>query len=102
MIHITAHAAERFIERIDGRLTFDQAREAIAAHAPAIEKAAAFGCKVVKLGCGGRLVLEGTKVVTVLAPKQRCDHDGTGLPWDRSAAIGVDQLLRVLAMQVAR
>lgn len=68
MIHVTMHSCERFIERVRP-CTMDEAREAILAHARAIEAAAAFGCEVVRCGSGERLVLDGTRVLTVYAPR---------------------------------
>ena len=70
-ICITAHAASRFVERIDPALTVDQARDAIRAHEPMIARAADFGCSAIKLGCGARLVLDGLSVVTVVAPERQ-------------------------------
>jgi hypothetical protein len=66
MIRVTAHAIERFIERVVP-CSFDEAREAILSHARAIEKAAEIKCAIVKLGDGSRLVLDGTTVLTVYA-----------------------------------
>lgn len=71
MIHVTSHACERFVERIDSRLTFDQARAAILRSAAAIECAARFGCGTVRLGNGARLVLVGATVVTVKGRSMR-------------------------------
>jgi hypothetical protein len=64
MIHVTRHAAERFLERVDGRLTLAEAIEALSS--PAIQRAAQFGAPCVRLGTGQRVVLEGWHVVTVL------------------------------------
>src|SRR4051812_15268247 len=47
MIHVTTHAAQRFIERV-AACTLDQAREHILSHAKAIQAAADFGCEVVR------------------------------------------------------
>ena len=63
---ITAHAAARFIERINPLLTTEQARAEIAAHEKAIVTAANFGCRCVRLGSGAKLVLDGFSVVTVI------------------------------------
>ena len=67
---ITTHAAERYIERVDPTLTLDQARAAILTSERAVEAAAGFGCRTVKLGNGGRLQLDGLTVVTVLPPRR--------------------------------
>jgi hypothetical protein len=64
MIHVTAHAAQRFIERV-AACTLDQARAHILSHAKAIEAAADFHCEVVRCAGGERLVLDGTRVLTV-------------------------------------
>jgi hypothetical protein len=66
MIHVSNHACERFIERVEA-CTFEEARAAIMAHEKAIEAAAKFGCEVVRCGRGERLVLSGNRVVTVYA-----------------------------------
>jgi hypothetical protein len=64
VIHITTHAIERFIERI-AACTTAQAREHILSHSKAIHAAADFHCDIVRLGDGSRLVLDGTRVLTV-------------------------------------
>lgn len=66
-VHVTRHAAERFIERVDARLTLSEAIAALSS--PVIQRAAAFGVAYVKLGTGQRVALEGHVVVTVL-PKE--------------------------------
>lgn len=67
---VTAHACERFCERVRP-CSFDEARDAVLSHARAIEKAIAFGCEVVRLGDGCRIILQGDRVVTVLRRDQR-------------------------------
>jgi hypothetical protein len=67
MIHVTTHAIQRFQERV-AACTIDEARSRILAHSKAIEAAAAFGCEIVRCGTGERLVLNGTRVLTVYAP----------------------------------
>jgi hypothetical protein len=67
-VHVTEHAIDRYIERIApvGR---DAARAAIAAAAPAILIASAFGAHTVRLGNGARLAITGRhniRIVTVL------------------------------------
>lgn len=70
---ITAHAARRYIQRIDGELSPEEARSAIRAHSKAIEAALEFGCGCVRMACGGRLIidLEQQVVVTVHAPQPK-------------------------------
>lgn len=79
-ITITAHAVDRFIQRIDPAATPAQARAEILSHEPAIVKAAEFGCRCVKLGCGARLLLRGYDVVTVLSAKQGRDREMMARP----------------------
>jgi hypothetical protein len=66
VIVVTTHAVERYLERINPRLTFEQAEEAILGSARAVEIAARFGCNVVLQGSGAKLILDGERVVTVL------------------------------------
>lgn len=68
MIHVTDHACRRFVERVKP-CSLEEAKAEILAHARAIEAAAKFACEVVRLGTGERLVLDGTTVITVYAPK---------------------------------
>lgn len=63
MIHVTAHAIERAIERL-GCATVAEAQALLTS--PAIRSAAEFGARYVRLGTGERIVLEGGCVVTVL------------------------------------
>lgn len=67
---ITHHACERYIERVDGSLTLEQAKARIAVSERAILAAAAFGCPTVRQGTGAKLVLSGATVVTVIARGQ--------------------------------
>jgi hypothetical protein len=67
VIHVTDHACQRFIERCRA-CTLEEAKSEILSHAKAIEAAAAFACEIVRLGDGARLVLDGTRVLTVYAP----------------------------------
>jgi hypothetical protein len=69
-VHVTNHACSRFIERV-AACSIDQAREHILAHTKAIEAAAAFHCEVVLCGNGERLILQGTRVLTVYAAHER-------------------------------
>lgn len=64
-VKISAHAAQRYIERVDGSLSTEQARAAIMASARVLEIAVKFGAGCVKLDNGARLILEGDVVVTV-------------------------------------
>ena len=68
-VHVTRHAAERFIERVDAQLTLSEAIAALSS--PVIQRAAAFGAAYVKLGTGQRVALDGHVVVTVLPKEQR-------------------------------
>ena len=63
MIHVTAHAIERYRERVtDG--TDDQIRAAI--DCPAVRAAAQIGACYVRLHGGQRIVLKDYTVVTVM------------------------------------
>lgn len=70
MIHVTAHAVDRYRERINPILTPDQAKAVIQSHAIAVKAAADFGCRVVRTGNGAKPILDGTTVVTVIARHQ--------------------------------
>jgi hypothetical protein len=63
MIHITAHAIARYRERVA-----DLSDEAIRAilSSPAIQAAAVFGAKYVRLGTGQRVVISEGAIVTIL------------------------------------
>jgi hypothetical protein len=65
MAHISTHAAERYIERFDRRLTVEQARELLMRSAAIIDAASRYGAESVKLGNGARLILRGDVVATV-------------------------------------
>jgi len=69
-ISITKHAVNRWMQRVDPRADYDLAEAAIRSHARAVCIAVDFGCNVVKLASGDRLVIEGRRVVTVLARNQ--------------------------------
>lgn len=64
MIHITHHAITRAMERVPGIRTEAQARALLSTRA--IDAAAHFGAKYVRLGTGQRVVIECGSVVTVL------------------------------------
>lgn len=63
-LRVTAHAVERFLERVDPSLTWDEARAQLSS--PVIQKAANFGAPYVRLGTGQRIVIDSGSVVTVL------------------------------------
>lgn len=65
--HITQHAIDRFIERVEA-VTQDEARRRLAAYEKIVLAAASIGCRSVKLGCGARLALVGAKIITVYPP----------------------------------
>lgn len=79
-VHITTHAAQRYQQRINPRLSIEEARAAIALSERAIETAIDFGAHVVKLGCGGRLILRGDSVVTVLSAHEGREREMMALP----------------------
>ena len=66
-IFVSRHAVDRYIERVDGSLTWEEADAEIRRHAPAIIRAADFSCRLLRLGNGAKLVLDERKVVTVLS-----------------------------------
>jgi hypothetical protein len=68
-IHVYHHACERYQQRVEP-CTLDEAKARIMAAHRAIKAAAGFGCSIVRLACGARLVLDGENVVTVFAPRQ--------------------------------
>ncbi len=61
-VHVTAHAVERYRERV-ADVPDHMAREAIER---LVAGAAIFGAPFVKLGTGQRLVLQGETVITIL------------------------------------
>lgn len=67
MARISQHAAQRWVERINPRMTLGEAEAAMMLSARAIDVAAAFGATGIRLACGARLVLSGDCVVTVKA-----------------------------------
>jgi hypothetical protein len=68
-VTVTEHAISRYCERIEP-CSREIAKQRILASAPAIIAAAQFGATVVKLPGSTRLVLDGLRVVTVLAKWQ--------------------------------
>lgn len=69
-INITHHAALRYCERVDPSLSPIEAIALLRRHVAAISIAATFGCGVIRLGNGARLILSGWDVVTVLGRSQ--------------------------------
>jgi hypothetical protein len=67
---VTHHACQRYVERVDPRVTLGEAADIIAGAERAIEAATRFGAHVVRMGTGAKLVLHDGKVVTVLARRQ--------------------------------
>lgn len=63
-LHVTQHALERFIERVQPDASEDEARTALTS--PAIALAANIGAPYVKLGTGQHVVLRRGAVVSVL------------------------------------
>lgn len=79
---ISQHAAERFVERVNPRLTLAEARAAIRCYARSIEAAVTLGCHSIRLASGHRLIIQDGEVITVMPvmPK-RIDspqHSGCG------------------------
>jgi hypothetical protein len=62
-MHVTRHAIMRYRERV-ADLPDAAVRDALSS--PAIQCAADFGARTVKLGTGQRVVLDGATVVTVV------------------------------------
>lgn len=63
MIHVTAHAIERYQERV-ANLSDDIVTTILSA--PVIQRAADFGAPYVRLVTGNRIVIQNHTVVTVL------------------------------------
>ena len=68
-MNITRHAAERWIERVNPNLDLEGAEKAIRKHDKIIALAISMGASAIKLGCGARLILAGSTIVTV-SPKR--------------------------------
>lgn len=68
-IAVTTHAAQRYVERVNPRLSVAEAIEAIRRHSSVIEIAIRERAPVVKLGTGQKLLIIGGVVVTVLPAK---------------------------------
>lgn len=63
MIHVSAHAIDRYRERV-APVSYEEAHAALSSDV--IQQAAAFGVRYVRLGTGQRVVLDCDRVVTVL------------------------------------
>lgn len=63
-LHVSAHAVERYIERVCPNASAEQAKDALTS--PTITKAARFGAHYVKLGTGQHVVIEDQTIITVL------------------------------------
>jgi len=85
-VRVSEHAVERYLERIDGSLTRDEARAALERASGAVEAAIAFGAPIVVMGNGARLCVSRDDrtaadacVTTVLRRLRRgqrpCDGD---------------------------
>lgn len=70
MIHVYAHAIQRYQERVRP-CSNAVARAEILAARRGIEAAATIGCEVVRLACGARLILSGENVVTVFPADEK-------------------------------
>lgn len=64
MIHVSAHAIQRFQERVDN-IPADQVVSLLRQNR-AVQSAISFGATYVKLGTGQRIVLKNGAIVTVL------------------------------------
>ncbi|NBC37349.1 hypothetical protein GTZ99_12390 [Novosphingobium sp. FSY-8] len=69
-LHITRHAIQRYIERVEA---VHPVRAMRALRSPAIASAMTFGAPIVKLGTGQRVVIRAGAVVTVL-PSDMSPH----------------------------
>lgn len=65
MIHVSRHACERWVQRVDPSMTLEQAKAEIETHREAILAAAAFGARCVVVSRRIRLMLAGTVVTTI-------------------------------------
>jgi hypothetical protein len=71
-VHVTAHAIDRYIERI-APVAREEAYAAMISAEAAISRAAAFGAHVVRISGGAKLIITGSRqvrVVTVLRQDQ--------------------------------
>lgn len=88
--HISQHACERFIQRVDCRCDMQQARAAIRGFAHGIEAAFSIGCKCVRLAGGQRIILDckAREVVTIYPAepkvKNSVQHSGRGICFSAS------------------
>lgn len=68
MVIVTTHAAQRWCERVNPRLTQAEAAATIMSAERAINCAATIGCHVIKMANGAKLMVRDNRVVTVLYP----------------------------------
>lgn len=62
MIHITAHAIDRYRERV-ANIPDEQIRARL--NAPIIARAIDFGARTIRLGTGQRLIIDNQTIVTI-------------------------------------
>lgn len=80
---VTTHAAQRYVERVNPRLTEAEAAATIMSAERAITCAASIGCHVIKMANGAKLMVRDNRVVTVLYPcKPWSGHQFGGLSAD--------------------
>lgn len=75
MAYVTDHAVLMYLQRVEGVDT-DAIRRKLTIEA--IDTAAAFGCKTIKMGAGFKLRLRGDVVTTITVPRKR-RHPGPSL-----------------------
>jgi hypothetical protein len=68
MAYVTDHAVLMYLKRIEG-VDVEAIRRKLTV--VAIDTAAAFGCKTIKMGAGFKLRLRGDVVTTITVPKRR-------------------------------
>lgn len=71
MIHVTRHAIERYQERV-ANVSDDDAREALSTRA--LQVAAQFGARFVRLATGHRVLVENGCAITVLPVFEKRAH----------------------------
>lgn len=65
-VHVSLHAAQRWIERIDPRLDIVGAKAAILQHRDIIELGIRMKACAVILGTGTRLIIQNDTIVTII------------------------------------
>lgn len=73
VIRVSRHACQRYQQRVEP-VTQAVAKERILSHRRALEAAVAMGARIVKLGDGSRLLLNGSVVTTVFAKDMRASE----------------------------